>query len=88
MAVFMVERSLKGIAIDALAGAQQAAIRTASEMTAEGTKVNYIRTTFSPEDGRCFCLFDAADAAPVKALQQRAGLPFDRIVPAMDLTPR
>lgn len=87
MAVFMVERSLKGIGMDALAGAQQAAIRTAGEMSVEGQKVNYIRTTFSPDDGRCFCLFEAADAASVEALQKRAGLPFDRVTPAMDLTP-
>jgi hypothetical protein len=33
------------------------------------------------------CLFEAGDAASVKALNERAKLPYDRIVPAMDLTP-
>lgn len=87
MAVFMVERDLKGISGDALAGAQQAAIGEAARMTAEGTPVRYIRSMFTPEDGRCCCMFDAADAAAVQAANERAGLPFRRIVPALDLTP-
>ncbi len=87
MAVFMVERDLKGISDEALAGAQRAAIGEAARMTAEGTPVRYIRSMFTPEDGRCCCMFDAADAAAVQATNERAGLPFRRIVPALDLTP-
>jgi hypothetical protein len=56
-------------------------------MTAEGTPVRYIRSMFTPDDGRCCCMFDAADAAAVQAANERAGLPFRRIVPALDLTP-
>lgn len=87
MAVFMVERNLKGIEMSALASAQQAAIHTAGEMSREGTQVRYIRSIFAPEDGRCCCMFEAAEADTVKALNERAGLPFSRIVPALDLTP-
>ncbi|HXN14771.1 MAG TPA: DUF4242 domain-containing protein [Usitatibacter sp.] len=87
MSVFMVERSLKGISMDDLGAAQKAAISTASEMTKRGTPVRYIRSTFVPESGSCMCLFDAESAASVKALNEKAKLPFDRIVPALDLTP-
>lgn len=87
MATYMVERDLKGIAMDDLAGAQKAAIATAEQMRQQGSDVRYLRSTFAPEDGRCMCLFDASSEAEVKRLNEEAGLPYDRIVPAMDLTP-
>ena len=88
MSVFMVERSLGGISMDDLGGAQRAAIDKGEQMTASGTPVRYIRTTFAPEDGRCMCLFEAQSSEDVKRLNDEAGLPYDRIVPAMDLTPQ
>ena len=87
MQVYMVERSLKGISMDQLAAAQQRAISTAAEMTAQGTPVDYIRTTFVPDTGKCMCLFAAGDEENVKCLNEKAGIPFDRVVPALDLTP-
>jgi hypothetical protein len=88
MAVFMVERSLGGISMDDLGGAQKAAINKGEELTAAGTPVRYIRSTFAPEDGRCMCLFEAQSSEDVKRLNDEAGLPYDRVVSAMDLTPQ
>jgi hypothetical protein len=87
MSVYMVERSLGGISMDALGGAQKAAIGKAEEMTAAGSPVRYLRSTFAPEDGRCMCLFEAGSEADVKRLNDEAGIPYDRVVPALDLTP-
>ncbi len=87
MAVFMVERNLKGISMEDLAGAQKAAIATAGEMTSNGDEISYIRSTFAPEDGRCMCLFNGQSEEQVRKLNDTAGLPYDRVVPAMDLTP-
>ena len=87
MTVYMVERSLKGIAISDLAAAQKAAITKAGEMSAGGSQVRYIRSTFAPSDGRCLCLFEAGDAGTVRRLNDEAKLPYDRITEALDLTP-
>ena len=87
MAVYMVERDLKGISMKDLAGAQKAAIGKATEMTSSGTQVRYIRSTFTPDDGRCMCLFEAGSDTDVKRLNDEVGLPYSRIVPALDLTP-
>ena len=87
MTVYMVERDLNGISMADLAGAQQAAIKTAQEMTAQGSKISYIRSTFAPEDGRCMCLFDGASKEQVQELNDTAGLPYHRVVEALDLTP-
>ncbi|GAA6159674.1 MULTISPECIES: DUF4242 domain-containing protein [Ruegeria] len=87
MSVFMVERNLKGISMDDLGAAQKAAIATAQKMTAEGDKISYVRSTFAPEDGRCMCLFDGESADQVRRLNDTAGLPYEKVVAAMDLTP-
>lgn len=87
MSTFMVERDLKGIAMEDLAAAQRAAIGKAEEMRKDGTDISYVRTTFAPEDGRCMCLFNAASDADVRRLNDEAGLPYSRVVPALDLTP-
>ncbi|WP_170773675.1 DUF4242 domain-containing protein [Ruegeria lacuscaerulensis] len=87
MSVFMVERNLKGISIDDLGAAQKAAIATAQKMTADGDKISYVRSTFAPEDGRCMCLFDGESADQVRRLNDTAGLPYEKVVAAMDLTP-
>lgn len=87
MSVFMVERNLAGISLEDLGGAQKAAIATAKNMSDGGEKISYIRSTFAPDDGRCFCLFDAENAEQVRKLNDAAGLPYSAVTSAMDLTP-
>jgi len=83
----MVERNLKGISMEDLGGAQKTAIEKAGEMTAGGTSVQYISSTFAPEDGRCLCLFEANSDTDVRRLNDEAGLPYENVVEALDLTP-
>ena len=85
MEVSMVERSLKGVPLEQLAAAQQRAIRTAADMTAQGTPIRYLRTAFVPTTGQCMCLFESERCESVEALNRQANIPFDRVVPALDL---
>ena len=87
MAVYMVERELPGITPEQLAHAQEAAISTSSQFTKEGKPVRYIRSTFLPDDSRCFCLFEAPTRQLVRDVNEAAGLPVSRIVQALDLSP-
>ncbi len=87
MAVYLVERELGGITIEHLARAQRSAITTSRQFSEAGTAVRYLRSTFLPADGRCFCLFEAADPVSVREVNETAGLPFTRIVEALDLAP-
>lgn len=87
MTVYMVERSLPGIAMGDLAAAQQAAIATAQQSSRDGTPVRYIRSTFVPGTGACMCLFEAGSADAVQTVNETAKIPFDRISEALDLTP-
>ena len=87
MSTYMVERHLGDISMDDLGSAQRAAIAKGEELTAGGTSVRYLRSTFAPEDGRGMCLCEADNSDDVRRLNDEAGLPYDRFVPAMDLTP-
>lgn len=87
MPVYMVDRHLPGITAEQLAGAQRAAIDTSKQFTSSGKPVRYIRSTFIPGEARCQCLFEAQNADSVKEVNNSAGLPFSRIVEAVDLTP-
>jgi hypothetical protein len=87
MTVYMVERNLKGISMEDLAGAQKAAISKAVEFSDRGTPARYLRSVFTPGDGRCMCLFEAENAGDVEAINREANLPFDRVTEALDLTP-
>ena len=88
MPVYMVERDLPGIKMEQLAAAQKRAIEAGKELTAQGKQVRYIRSTFVPGQNKCMCLFEAPNPENVREANERAQIPFTRIVEAMDLTPR
>jgi hypothetical protein len=56
--------------------------RAATLMDHDGSTVRYLRSTLLPGDETCFCLFDAPTAELVREANERAGLPFHRIVEA------
>jgi hypothetical protein len=88
MGVYLVERDLPGITMEELADCQKKAIQMGREMTAEGQDVRYIRSMFVPGENKCMCLFEASTEENVRQANERASLPFTRIVAAEDLTPQ
>ena len=86
MAKYLVERYLPGITPDQLAAAAEAAKTTTATMAQEGTPVQYLRSTFIPGEEKCFCLFEGPSAEVVRTANERAQLPYDRIVEAMHLS--
>ncbi len=88
MPVYLVERDLPGVTLEQLAAAQKRAIQTGKDLTAQGREVRYIRSTFVPGENKCMCLFEAPNPEHVREANERAEIPFTRIVPAEDLTPQ
>ena len=86
MGVYLVDRDLPGITREGLAMIQRVQISMSQELTAAGQEVRYLRSLFIPGEARCMCLFEAADEAAVVATNLAAGLPFTRIVAALDLS--
>ena len=87
MTTYAVQRTLTGITMDQLAGAQKAAIDCSATMSAEGDKVRYIRSNFYPATSKCTCLFEADSADDVRRVNEKAKLPYDRIEEVLDLNP-
>jgi len=56
----------------------------AEELSREGVSIQYLRTTFMPDDETCFHLFEAASAEAVEEASTRAELGRARVVPAID----
>ena len=56
----------------------------AEELSREGTRVRYVRTTFLPDDETCFHVFDAVSMNAVEELSRRAKLGRARVVSAVE----
>jgi hypothetical protein len=80
-------RDLPGITPEALMSAGFRAKTCCSEMTEEGQPVRWIRSFFLPEQAQTHCYFEAPSADAVKEANDRAKIPFTRIIEVMELTP-
>ena len=85
MGVYLVDRDLPGITVDGLVAMQRAVMAMCQDFTSAGTPVRYLHGLFVPGEARCLSLFEADDDAVVAAVNERAQLPFTRIVEALDL---
>ncbi len=85
MPEFIVERDIPGFTADDLREAARRADAVAGEMTAEGTPVRYHRSIFLPDEAKCFCLFEGPSAAAVQEVNERAELPFTRVLDAVHI---
>lgn len=85
MPKYMVERHLPGITPDQLQAAAARAKSTTAEMSRQGTPVRYLRSTFVPGEEKCFCLFDGPSEDAVREANEKADIPFERIVEALHI---
>ena len=84
--VFVVERYLPGLSrSDLLRGLSR--LEQAMEGIAEARAVRYLGSTIVLGDEACFCQFEGPSEAAVAEANRKAGLSFDRIVPAVGVQP-
>jgi hypothetical protein len=79
--VYVVERYLPGLSRSDLL---QGLVRLEQEPE---TTARYLGSTIVLRDEACFCQFEAQSEAAVAEANRRAGLSFDRIVPAVTVVP-
>jgi len=87
MPLYVAIRTLPGITPDALAGAGARVKTCAAGMRSEGTEVRWLRSFFLPASSQTHCYFEGPNAQAVDELNQRAGVPFERIVEVAEMTP-
>ncbi len=83
MTEFLVEVYLARGGGDALERRSAQARTAAEELTSEGTPVTFLHSIFVPDDETCFFLYEAVSADVVRAVAQRAALPFERVSEAL-----
>jgi hypothetical protein len=77
---YVAERYLPGGTWEQVLDAARRVKRSTAELAAAGTPVRYLRSTFLPGDEACCCLFQAPSEDAVRQVNDRAQVPFDRIV--------
>jgi hypothetical protein len=80
MATYLVERYLPGITLAQLVAAAGRAASATTEMSDEGRPIRYVRSAFLPTEESVFCLFEGPDEDSVREANDRAGVPFDRVL--------
>jgi hypothetical protein len=87
--VFLVERYLPAAAAGNLASsvARAAQLCALSAESGSASKVQYLHSAYLPAEDTCFCLFRAATAEAVRALNDEASFALDRIAAAVQLYP-
>ena len=83
--VYVVERYLPGLAHSELLHGL-CRLERAEEEQREPHTVRYLGSTIVLGDDACFCQFEGPSEAAVAEANREAGLPFDRIVPALTVT--
>jgi hypothetical protein len=79
---YMVERYLPGFTNEQVVAAATSAKTTTVQMSNEGTPIRYFRSVFVPGEDKCFCMFEGPSADTVREANDRAGLPYERVVEA------
>ena len=80
---FLVEHYRPGLGPDELRDWARRVRAAAAELSTAGTPVRYTGSTILPADESLLCQFQAASEDAVRAAYERAGLPFERISPAL-----
>ena len=66
MSTYAAERYLPGVTTEQLLDAARRAKLATAQMTAAGTPVTYLRSTFLTADQTCYCLFESPSEQAVK----------------------
>ena len=86
MPTYLVERYWPGVTNGLLLKALKRGRRVMEEMGVEGTPVRGISCTLIPGEEVVFSVYEGPSANVVQQLNERAGIPFSRIVEAIDLS--
>jgi hypothetical protein len=80
---FLVERYLPTPEAGALADSVTRVARLCADSDQGGSAVQYLHSAYLPTEDTCFCLFRAASADDVSAVNRAAAFSYDRITEAV-----
>ena len=80
---FLVEHYRPGLDVEALRRWVARVRATVAELEREGKPVRFLRSTIVPRDESFLCVIEAASEQLIREAYARAGIPFERISPAL-----
>jgi hypothetical protein len=84
MPSYLVETYASKLRVHEARAAGRRARAAAEQLSREGARIRYVRTTFLPDDETCFHVFEAASEEAVGEVCWRAGIGAGRIAPAVE----
>lgn len=86
MATFLVERYVPGVELDRLLEAIARVDAETAALRRRGFDLEYLGSTFLPEDEACFCQFEASELALIAEACELGGLPYARISEVLQIS--
>ena len=83
---FLVEHYWPGVTADGFREAAERVRLSAAEIAATETEIRFLHSTLVPEDEAAFCVFAASSSEIVVEAYRRAGVQFERILDALEMT--
>ncbi len=84
-ATFLVEHYWPGITPGLFEAACRRVRVRVDEMAGEGLRVRFVHSTLVADEESAFCVFEAESAAAVEEAYARAGVPFERVLDALQI---
>jgi hypothetical protein len=84
VAVFIVERKLRGLRADQLTAVHRALAESSRRLSVGEDSVRYLRSMFAPERALCLCVFLATSRDLVRRVNEVAQVPFESIDEAVN----
>lgn len=86
MPTYLVERYWPGVTVQRLSEALGRVRQVMEEMSGQGMSIGDVSCTLIPAEEVVFSVYEGPSAAAVRQLNERAGIPFSRIVEAISMT--
>jgi hypothetical protein len=82
---FLVEHYWPGVTADSFRAATARVGASAAELAGVDRDIRFLHSTLVPEDEAAFCVFTASSPELVIEAYTRAGIPFERILEALEM---
>jgi hypothetical protein len=82
---FLVEHYWPGITPDGFEAAAERVRESAAALASTGRRIRFLHSTLVPGDDAGFCVFDAESPAVVEQAYARAGVPYERVLDALEV---
>jgi hypothetical protein len=83
---YLVERYWPGVTVQRLSEALGRVRQVMEEMSGQGMSIGDVSCTLIPAEEVVFSVYEGPSAAAVRQLNERAGIPFSRIIEAISMT--